>query len=75
MDRTLVGRGGVVDRTLVGRGGAVDRTLVGRGDVVDRTLDTQSREPGLESSCCRFKPWATSRLSSLSCIKRMMIWQ
>ena len=28
MDRTLVGRGGVMDRTLVGRGGVMDRTLV-----------------------------------------------
>ena len=29
MDRTLVGRDGVVDRTLVGRGSGVDRTLGG----------------------------------------------
>ena len=26
--------------------------------IVVRTLDSQSREPGFESSCCCFKDWA-----------------
>ena len=33
-------------------------TAVGYGGVVDRSSDSQSKEPGLESSCCRFDVWA-----------------
>ena len=29
-------------------------------DVAVRTSDSQSREPGFESSCCRFEDWAIS---------------
>ena len=45
---------------------------MGRGGAVVRTLDSQSREPGFESSCCRFEALAISFIprchSSLNCI-------
>ena len=34
--------------------------LVGYNSVSVRTLNSQSREPGFEYSCCRFETWVTS---------------
>ena len=44
------------------------RRVVGRGGVVVRTSDSQSREPGCESSCCRFESWAISFRKRVSVI-------
>ena len=33
---------------------------VGRGGLEVRTSDSQSREPGFESSCCRVESWKIS---------------
>ena len=49
---------------------------MGRGSTVVRTSGSQSREPGFESSCCRFEALAILFIprchSSLSCINEYL---
>ena len=50
--------------------------FVGRGGAAVGTLDSQSREPGFESFCCRFESLAVSFIprchSSPSCINEYL---
>ena len=50
---------------------------VGHSDLMVRTLDSQSREPGFESSCCRFKAlvifFTPHCYSSFSCINEYLV--
>ena len=61
---------------MYGLGSELVDMYVGNSGVVVRTLGPQSREPGFESSCCRFEALAicSHHVATVHSVVQMIIW-